>query len=451
MDTGGQFILSNLPQPWILLCEKSQKPFIIPYSTYCMINHTELCECSLTAVYDYQINKAQLQCDENEQQDSKFTTYFAHNQAIVDILNHTFQSNIVDQLKQGINMLTEDIPKLNLPELQWYTRTEEELQRVYDNTAPVVDMALTKFLGDIKDNIDDRRYTDIEEWVIAQKKFYTYMKEGEWWQRMQFVSSILAALCWVVAVLFYVCYKKMIIATILSSQKLEEFDLVKTFPTKAEAAPTLPPHVEPVLTLFPPEPIDEEIPLTPQQIMSILTILIAIVACILAFALCIWKCCRFASNVLRSCFPWFPMSTYHRGMAKADIFVEVTRVSGAKSTWAHFTMIKCHLTLTKCLGYLNSRDITIFKNCCTTVMQVNWDQVLIKDHMDKAITMPSLGRVSLWSSSDLFEINTSEQYHIRILGRVLDQIYDIPVDPDLQLQQLEAMGYAEGSAPPYMP
>ena len=451
LDTGDQFILSNLPQPWILLCEKSQKPFVIPYSTYRIINHTELCECSLTAAYDYQINKAQLQCNADEQKDSKFTTYFAHNQAIVDILNYTFQSNIVDQLKQGINTLTEDIPRLNLPELQWYTPTEEELQRVYNNTAPVVDVKLTKFLGDIKDNIDDWRYTDIEEWVIAQKKFYTYMKEGEWWQRMQFISAILGALCWVVAILLCVCYKKMIITTILSSQKLEEFDLVKTIPTKAEAAPTLPSHVEPVLTPFPPEPIDEEIPLMPQQIMSILTTLIVIVACILAFALCIWKRCRFASNVLRSCFPWFPMSTYHRGIAKADIFVEVTRVSGAKSTWAHFTSIKCHLTLLKRTGYLNSRDITILKHCCQRVMQVNWVQVLIRDHMDNAITLPRLGRVSLWSSSDLFDINTSEQYHIRILGQVLDQIHDIPVDQELQLQQLGEVGYAEGSAPPYRP
>ena len=37
----------NLPQPWILMCEKSQKSFVIPYSTYHIINHTELCECSL--------------------------------------------------------------------------------------------------------------------------------------------------------------------------------------------------------------------------------------------------------------------------------------------------------------------------------------------------------------------------------------------------------------------
>ena len=145
----------------------------------------------------------------------------------------------------------------------------------------------------------------------------------------------------------------MIIATILSSQKLEEFDLVKTVPTKVEAAPTLPPHVEPVLTLFPPESNEKNIPMTPQQIMSTITILIVVVACILAFALCVWKRLKwFASDVLRSCFLWFPMSTYHRGIAKADLFVEITRVAGAKSTWAHFTQIKCHPTLLRRAGHL---------------------------------------------------------------------------------------------------
>ena len=174
---------------------------MIPYSTYRIINHTELCECSLTAAYDYQINKAQLSCEQNEQQDSDFVTYFAHNQAIVDVLDYSFQVTITDQLKEGMSSLTEDIPKLNLPELQWYTPTEAELQRVYDNTALVVDVELSRFLKDIKDNIDERRYTDIEEWVIAQQQFFTYMKEGEWWQRMQFISALLGTLCWIVAIL----------------------------------------------------------------------------------------------------------------------------------------------------------------------------------------------------------------------------------------------------------
>ena len=71
--------------------------------------------------------------------------------------------------------------------------------------------------------------------------------------------------------------------------------------------------------------------------------------------------------------------------------------------------------------------------------------------MGKPIRLPNLGRVSIWSSSDLFEINTTEQYQIRILGRVLDQIYDIPVDAALQQQQVAFVEGAELSAPPYQP
>ena len=89
LDTGDQFVLSNLPQPWSLMCEKSQKPFAIPYSTYCIINHTELCECSLTAAYEYQINKAHLQCSLDNQPSDDFVTYFMHNQAILDVLKHS--------------------------------------------------------------------------------------------------------------------------------------------------------------------------------------------------------------------------------------------------------------------------------------------------------------------------------------------------------------------------
>ena len=87
-------------------------------------------------------------------------------------------------------------------------------------------------------------------------------------------------------------------------------------------------------------------------------------------------------------------------------------------------------------------------------MQVNWNDVLIVDHMNQAIHLPSIGQVSFWSSSDLFEINNTEQYHIRTLGRVLDHIYDIPVDPNLPVPQHQGatagMSFID-YAPPYEP
>ena len=56
----------------------------------------------------------------------------------------------------------------------------------------------------------------------------------------------------------------MIIVTILGSQKLEEFDLIKTMPTKVHVAPTLPPNVDPILTLFLPEADHKDAPMSLQ-------------------------------------------------------------------------------------------------------------------------------------------------------------------------------------------
>ena len=126
---------------------------------------------------------------------------------------------------------------------------------------------LLSFFPDVAQGIDDYMYTNIAEWMIAQCQFWMYMKDVEWWQQVQFVAAILGALCWMVAILICGFYKHMIIATILGSQKLEELDLIKTMPTKTHAAPMLLPHVEPVLTLFPPEADHEDSPMNLQQIM----------------------------------------------------------------------------------------------------------------------------------------------------------------------------------------
>ena len=79
--------------------------------------------------------------------------------------------------------------------------------------------------------------------------------------------------------------------------------------------------------------------MSPQQIMLTFSVLIMVVLILALVIVFLWKRFRFASNVLRTCFPWFPYSTYHRGIAKADIFIEVTQVNGAKSTWAHFMQV----------------------------------------------------------------------------------------------------------------
>ena len=48
-DAGNLLILSNLRKPWTIACKDVYQVFEIEYSTYRILNRSELCECSLTA------------------------------------------------------------------------------------------------------------------------------------------------------------------------------------------------------------------------------------------------------------------------------------------------------------------------------------------------------------------------------------------------------------------
>ena len=49
LDTGNILLLSNLQKPWTIACKYISRVFEIEYSTYRILNRSELCECSLTA------------------------------------------------------------------------------------------------------------------------------------------------------------------------------------------------------------------------------------------------------------------------------------------------------------------------------------------------------------------------------------------------------------------
>ena len=49
LDASYILILSNLQKPWTIACKDVSRVFEIEYSTYCILNRSELCECSLTA------------------------------------------------------------------------------------------------------------------------------------------------------------------------------------------------------------------------------------------------------------------------------------------------------------------------------------------------------------------------------------------------------------------
>ena len=49
LDASNILILSNLQKPWTIAYKDVSRVFEIEYSTYCILNRSELCKCSLTA------------------------------------------------------------------------------------------------------------------------------------------------------------------------------------------------------------------------------------------------------------------------------------------------------------------------------------------------------------------------------------------------------------------
>ena len=119
LDTGNILILSNLQNPWTIACKDVSRVFQIEYSTYRILNRLELCECSLTAG-NYLLSQTDTNCgDMLEARDGYFTTYYAFNKNILDIITVKFDIQVDDKTITQSTLLHDDVLGYNLPTLEF--------------------------------------------------------------------------------------------------------------------------------------------------------------------------------------------------------------------------------------------------------------------------------------------------------------------------------------------
>ena len=103
LDTGNILILSNLQKPWTIVCKDVSRVFEIEYSTYHILNRSELCECSLTAG-NYLLSQTDTNCrDMPEARDGYFTTYYTFNKIILDIITVKFDIQVDDRTSHNLH------------------------------------------------------------------------------------------------------------------------------------------------------------------------------------------------------------------------------------------------------------------------------------------------------------------------------------------------------------
>ena len=74
-------------------------------------------------------------------------------------------------MQNSLNVLTEDIPQYNLPDLQWYQTAENKLPNVYDSGTAVVEVDLIHMLNDVTKETNEQMYRSNDKFSNGTMKF----------------------------------------------------------------------------------------------------------------------------------------------------------------------------------------------------------------------------------------------------------------------------------------
>ena len=125
LDTSNLLILSNLQKPWTIACKDISRVFEIEYSTYHILNRSELCECSLTAG-NYLLSYMNINCENApEARDGYFTTYYSFNKIVLDVITETFNIQVDENIRNQATLLHNDIPGYDLPTINFVQTTTD--------------------------------------------------------------------------------------------------------------------------------------------------------------------------------------------------------------------------------------------------------------------------------------------------------------------------------------
>ena len=119
LDAGNLLILSNLQKPWTIACKDISRVFEIEYSTYRILNRSELYECSLTTG-NYLLSYTNINCgNAPEARDGYFTIYYSFNKIILDVITEKFDIQVDENTKTQATLLHDDIPGYDLPTIDF--------------------------------------------------------------------------------------------------------------------------------------------------------------------------------------------------------------------------------------------------------------------------------------------------------------------------------------------
>ena len=341
LDAGDLLILSNLQKPWTIACKDISRVFEIEYSTYHILNRSELCECSFTTG-NYLLSYMNINCgNAPEARDGYFNTYYSFNKIVLDIITEKFDIQVDENTKTQVALLHDDIPGYDLPTIDfWQTTTDndEDVSPLEEDNSQIY-AHLNNVLVHMIDNQETAIFKLKQDFIKNNEKILQYIKYAENWQITSVICSYTTMTCdvllIVVMIVFLLKYHKtmqVMLAAFLQMntkntglQSVQADQIGRTYP--------------PLFTLNLPkeeEIIDDlrEI-LAMEYVVQVIMIIVCIAVVIIVMYFCCTNC-RHTRTIFKYCFPFLLTSYIIRTSRCTDLFVEVTNITEGNGIWAHF-------------------------------------------------------------------------------------------------------------------
>ena len=197
LDSGDLLILSNLQKPWTIACKDISRVFEIEYSTYGILNRSELCECSLTAG-NYLLSYMNINCGNSpEARDDYFTTYYSFNKIVLDVITEKFDTQVDENTRNQAALLHDDIPGYDLPTInfvQTTTDTDEDVSILEEDNSQIY-AHLDNVLVHMIDNQQTAIFKSTLDFNKNKEKLSQYIKYAENWQVASVICSYTAMVC----------------------------------------------------------------------------------------------------------------------------------------------------------------------------------------------------------------------------------------------------------------
>ena len=198
----------NLQKPWTIACKDISRVFEIEYSTYRILNRSELCKCSLTTG-NYLLSYTNINCGNvPEVRDGYFTTYYSFNKIVLDVITEKFDIQVDENTRNQATLLHDDIPGYDLPTIDFVNMTtdqDEDVSILEEDNSQIY-----AYLDNVLVHIIDKQQTAIfklnQDFSKNKEKISQYIKYAEIWQVASVICSYMAMACDVLLIIAMIIF-----------------------------------------------------------------------------------------------------------------------------------------------------------------------------------------------------------------------------------------------------